>query len=223
MDIKIEFSVEPNYKKAGCRSVEQIFSVIVSTIPFISIFEKAKWVDSMLNYRFDLRPMQTDCGYYEVPSFLVVLGMEDKLLVRFTDSFEDIERFVKTNLGCRSLSVFITHPIYGFKELYIRTGVVEKPWVIHKPIIALKQEDKIFVELVDCYKVEGFDTVSSYLVEPDLEAFKRFNTTSDVGCVEDRWNRWEFRKKGKSKGEVFCYEIKQSHRRDGAESSSYTN
>lgn len=222
MDIKIEFSIEPNYTKAGCRSVEQIFSAIVSAIPFVSIAEKAKWVESMLNYRFDLRPMETNCWYYEVSSFIVVLGMKDKLLVRFSDSFEDIERFVKSNIGCRSLSVFITHPTQGFKELYIRTGVIEKPWVIHKPIIALKQEDKIFVELVDCYKLEGFDTVSSYLIEPDLDSFKRFDTISDVGYVENRWNRWEYKKQSKNKRKgLFRYEIKQSNRRNGAESSSH--
>lgn len=220
MDIKIEFSNEPNYKKAGCRSVEQIFSAITLTMPFVTLSEKAKWVDSMLNYRFELRPMKTDCGYYEVPSFLVALGMEDKLLVRFTDSFEDIERFVKTNLGCRSLSVFITHPIWGFKELYIRTGVIKKPWVTHKPIIALKQEDNIFVELVDCYKVEGFDTVSSYLVEPGLDSFQRLDTITDIGYVENRWNRWEFRKQDKSKRKGFRYEIKQSNERNGTESGS---
>lgn len=221
MDIKIEFSNEPNYKKAGCRSVEQIFSAIISTVLFTTLSEKAKWVDSMLEFKFDLRPMQTDCGYYEVPSFLMVLGMEDRLLVRFTDSFEDIERFVKTNLGCRSLSVFITHPIYGFKELYIITGVIEKPWVIHKPITAFKQEDKIFVELVDCYKVEGFDTVSTYLVEPDLVSFQRLDTITDIGYVENRWGRWEFSRQNKNKGKGFQYGIRQSNKRNGAESSSH--
>lgn len=131
--------------------------------------------------------------------------MEDKLLVRFSDSFNDIEGFVQSNIGCRSLSVFITHPTQGFKELYVRTGVIEKDQSIYKPIIALRQEDTVFVELVDCYKIEGFDIVSTYLIESDLDSFKRFDTISGVGYVESRWNRWEFRKQSKGKRKGFQF------------------